>query len=288
VNIENYISSGIIESYVLDQLSGQERTEVQQLSEKHPEIRKAIIETEETLLAFGKKARITPPASVKNRLFLDLGLPLNERNEASTQEVEQTKFDEPEQITEPQENSKQPQRKSILLQPYFSAAASIIAILGIVLAVYYRGQWLDTREKFSELISQNQTLAQQYNIVKNQSDQYAYNLNILRQPGIENVAMAGLDMAPDAEATVHWNKSTNEVFLNAKKMPSNDLKNHYQLWAIVDGKPVDMGVFDVAGDMTSLLKMKNINNASAFAVTLEPRGGSKNPTMEKMLVIGQI
>jgi anti-sigma-K factor RskA len=49
-----------------------------------------------------------------------------------------------------------------------------------------------------------------------------------------------------------------------------------------------MGVFDVAGDMTSLLKMKTTGKASAFAVTLEPRGGSKNPTMEQMYVIGQI
>uniref|UniRef100_UPI002600B75A anti-sigma factor n=1 Tax=Marivirga sp. TaxID=2018662 RepID=UPI002600B75A len=148
--------------------------------------------------------------------------------------------------------------------------------------------WQDTEARLSNIIAQNQSMAQQYNVVKNQMEQYAGNIEILRQPGIETVPMKGLDISPEAQAFVHWNKKTNEVFLNAKKMPSNDIDNQYQLWAIVDGAPVDMGVFDVAGDMTSLLKMKTTSKASAFAVTLEPRGGSENPTMEKMYVIGQI
>ncbi len=287
MNIENYISSGIIESYVLDQLNEQERNDVQKLAAQHPEIRVAIEETEETFSALGEKGSITPPKLVKSKLFADLGLDL----EKSEQEVEPSLVKENtiQQAPNISEDTRQiPQRKSAVLYPFFSAAASIVAIIGIVLAVYYRGQWLNTQNRLSEIITQNETLAQQYNIVKNQSDQYANNLNILRQPGIENVAMEGLEIAPGAQAMVHWNKKTNEVFLNAKKMPSNEQNSQYQLWAIVDGAPVDMGVFDVGGDMTSLLKMKNIENASAFAVTLEPRGGSENPTMEKMFVIGQI
>lgn len=178
--------------------------------------------------------------------------------------------------------------KSFSIYPYLSAAASIVAVIGIALSVYFYNQWQETESRLSNIIAQNQTMAQQYNVVKNQMEQYAENVEVLRQPGIETVPMNGLDIAPEAQAFVHWNKKTNEVFLNAKKMPANELDSQYQLWAIVDGTPVDMGVFDVAGDMTSLLKMKTTGKASAFAVTLEPRGGSENPTMEKMYVIGQI
>lgn len=276
MNIENYISSGIIEAYVLDQLTEQERHEVQQVAEQHQEVRIAIIEAEDTLIAFAQKGSITPPASSKTNLFADLGIDLPEENREERKTQQKTEIN----------SSRQAKVRS--LYQYISAAASIIAILGIVLSFYYRGQWMESEERLASLITQNETLAQQYNIVKNQADQYAYNLDILRQPGIENVPMDGLDISPNAEAIVHWNKNTNEVYLNAKKMPSNEDAYQYQLWAIVDGKPVDMGVFDVSGDMTELLKMKSVGKPSAFAVTLEPRGGSVNPTMEKMYVIGQI
>ncbi len=272
--IEAYISSGVIEAFVLGQLNEAETKELLQYAEEHEEVRIAIDEAEETLFALGQEGSITPPAQSKNALFEELGL-----------EMDSNKADSEENLI--QEEIKK-EAKSFSIYPYLSAAASIVAIIGIVFSVYYYNQWQDTEARLSNIIAQNQSMAQQYNVVKNQMEQYAENVEILRQPGIETVPMKGLDIAPEAQAFVHWNKKTNEVFLNAKKMPSNEIDNQYQLWAIVDGNPVDMGVFDVAGDMTSLLKMKNTGKASAFAVTLEPRGGSKNPTMEKMYVIGQI
>jgi anti-sigma-K factor RskA len=34
--------------------------------------------------------------------------------------------------------------------------------------------------------------------------------------------------------------------------------------------------------------MKNVQNASLFAVTIEPKGGSENPTMDLMQVAGAV
>ncbi|WP_340152304.1 anti-sigma factor [uncultured Marivirga sp.] len=272
--IEAYISSGVIEAFVLGQLNEAETKELLQYAEEHEEVRTALDEAEETLFALGQTGSIAPPVASKNALFEELGIETN-----STKDEVDYNFSKPEMKTE---------EKSFSIYPYLSAAASIVAVIGIVLSGYYYNQWQETEARLSNIIAQNQSMAQQYNVVKNQMDQYASNIEILRQPGIETVPMKGLDIAPNAQAFVHWNKKTNEVYLNAKKMPANEVKNQYQLWAIVDGSPVDMGVFDVAGDMTSLLKMKTTSKASAFAVTLEPRGGSENPTMEKMYVIGQI
>lgn len=38
----------------------------------------------------------------------------------------------------------------------------------------------------------------------------------------------------------------------------------------------------------TLLCIPFIDNPRAFAVTLEPRGGSENPTLEQMYVIGEV
>ena len=272
--IEAYISSGVIEAFVLGQLTEAETKELLQYASEHKEVRNAIDETEETLYALGQKGSIAPPSTSKKRLFDDLGLKI-----------------ESEEVLSPANSLKEEikkETKSFSIYPFLAAAASIVAVIGIAFSVHFYNQWQDTEARLSSIIAENQSIAQQYNVVRNQLDQYAENVEILRQPGIETIPMQGLDIAPEAQAVVHWNKQTNEVFLNAKQMPSNEIKNQYQLWAIVDGKPVGIGVFDVAGDMTRLLKMKTTKAASAFAITLEPRGGSENPTMENMYVIGQI
>jgi anti-sigma-K factor RskA len=71
-------------------------------------------------------------------------------------------------------------------------------------------------------------------------------------------------------------------------MPSNDADHQYQLWALVNGKPVDLGVFDANGKLEGLQVMKNIGEAQTFAVTLEPKGGSISPTMSQLMVMGNI
>ncbi len=68
-------------------------------------------------------------------------------------------------------------------------------------------------------------------------------------------------------------------------MPVQD--KQYQLWAIVDGHPVDAGIFDMDKDL-SFVKLKTIPKAEAFAITLEKKGGSITPNMDAMYVMGKV
>jgi anti-sigma-K factor RskA len=70
-------------------------------------------------------------------------------------------------------------------------------------------------------------------------------------------------------------------------MPANDKDHQYQLWAMVGHTPVDLGVFDADTTSRDMKEMRSIASADAFAVTLEPRGGSQSPTMSEMVVIGK-
>ena len=71
------------------------------------------------------------------------------------------------------------------------------------------------------------------------------------------------------------------------ELPKPRADKQYQLWAIVDGKPVDAGVFDVDGG-AAFVKLKNIPNAQAFAITLENKGGSASPHMDALYVMGKV
>jgi anti-sigma-K factor RskA len=69
-------------------------------------------------------------------------------------------------------------------------------------------------------------------------------------------------------------------------MPELPSDAQYQLWALIDGKPADLGVFNTPKDKV-FLKMKNTQKADAFAITIEKKGGSVSPTLVKMQSYGK-
>lgn len=164
------------------------------------------------------------------------------------------------------------------------AAASLILLAG---AVYWA---IDSNNKFKNLQANN-------NILKDSLNQSAARLNamrededVLRNPGLKMAALKGTAHAPQALATVFWDTtSAKDVYLLVNNLPQPASDKQYQLWAMLDGKPIDLGVLNMEIRQQRLLvKMKNVQNAEAFAITLEPRGGSKQPTVDSMYVQGAL
>jgi anti-sigma-K factor RskA len=169
----------------------------------------------------------------------------------------------------------------------YSLAASIaLTLVSSVLAFRYYYKWKKADTNLTELLVQNQRIASEYNIVNQRLDKIESDLKVTTSPSFKRTIMNGTDNSPESLAFVYWNSSTQDVYLSIEKMRELTLNNQYQLWAIVDGKPVDAGVFD--SSFSGLLRMKNISGATAFAVTVEKRGGSESPTLETMQVVGNV
>lgn len=113
------------------------------------------------------------------------------------------------------------------------------------------------------------------------------NLDFVSDPKVKTVALRGMNTLVSKIATVHWNTETHEVIFNAKGLPQNTVSKQYQLWAIVNGKPVDAGVIILTNGV-AFQKMKPIEGAQAFAVTIEKAGGSDTPTLDTMCLLGNV
>ncbi len=72
------------------------------------------------------------------------------------------------------------------------------------------------------------------------------------------------------------------VVATFESLPSAGRGRSYQLWAIADGKPASIGVIEDSGRVVRLLDWQG--RADAFAVTIEPEGGSPVPTSDPVLV----
>ena len=179
------------------------------------------------------------------------------------------------------------QPASAIIWRYATAASVAIALLSSYLAYNYWGKWKESESNLTDLIAQNQRMAQDYNNVNLRLDRIETDLKVTSNPDFTRVVMKGTPNAPASIASVYWNAQTKEVYLSIQNMKELSKENQYQLWAIIDGKPVDCGVFDYG--VAGLIRMKTaFASPVTFAVTVEPRGGKASPSLETMQVAGNL
>lgn len=258
MNIEAYISSGILEAYALGEISSSEREEVERYLKEYPELKNELILVEKTMEAFVMKAAVQPNASVRKSIMDKV-----ERKAAKVIALPSTS-----------------------VWRYATAASIALALLTSFMAYHYYGKWEQTSSELGNLIAQNQQIAQDYNVVNQKLDKIQNDFSIIENTAYTKIVMRGTTNAPEAMASVYWNAGSQEVYLSIQNLKTLAESNQFQLWAIVEGKPVDAGVFDA--HIEGLHRMKPIAGAVAFAVTIEPRGGKLTPTLETMQVMGTI
>lgn len=261
MNIEAYIASGILEAYVLGELTEQERAEVETALENHPQLKKELEQIELGLEKMAMQSAIKPPSSIKNNLY--------ERLEFSETNIPSQSND-----------------TKIIIWKRLTAVAAVFFLVAVSLAINFYSQWQTTQSELQTYIAQNELQANEINKANLKFDSVKTTLDVALNPDFRKILLAGTDNAPDAKGLIYWNANTSEVFLKQISMMDLPEDKVYQLWAIVDGKPQDAGLF--TGGTSEFLKMKNIETASAFAVTIEPAGGSINPTLETMQIIGEV
>ena len=246
-----------MEAYLLGEVTAAERAEVDRQLGLHTELREELGKIEATLEAMAMKGAMTPRQEVKRKLLAKIG-------------------------SAPAEAKIVP----LPIWKYAAAASIAMALVASYFAYSYRERWVESQTALQNLIAQNQQMAQDYNVVNQKLDKIQSDLSIIESTAFEKVVMKGTANDLKALASVYWNPSTHEAYLSIQNLKEISRENQFQLWAIANGKPVDAGVFDK--DFTGLLKMKNVEGAAAFAVTIEPRGGKVSPTLETMQVMGAL
>ena len=263
MDIKAYIESGVIESYVLGMAETQDAAELEQLSRQYPEIRKAMEDFEISLEQAAFAGAIAPPSYVKQELFTSLAGEFSEH------------FQEPSKVIQ----------MSSGWNRYVAAASVILLVVSVAMNVYFYSQFRSTSSAYQALlIEKTSLLAENQNSQAKTLDLYQ-SMQMMSDPTVAKVSMPGIKGKENTLATVFWDTKSKDVYLLPNKLPQAAADKQYQLWAIVDGKPVDAGVVGVCA---GLCKMKNIAKASAFAVTLEKKGGSPTPSLDQMYVLGKV
>ena len=253
MDIKSYISSGIIELYVMGMCSKEEEKELELLRHQHPELNNAIIQYETELEENMQKNSTLPSADVDERILQSL-----DSLKAPAIDI----------------NTYRNKKKNQWLKP--AAAAAILLLL--VSSYFNYSLYKKNRQQEKALQSSTGGTA-----TLPVSD-YA----VLNNPAITPVAMYGVGAHTICRCTMFWDKSTGKMYIMIHHLPKSSVARDYQLWAQVDGKPVSVGIIndEIRGQF---IEMPNVPAGSiAFTVTLEKAGGSTQPTAEETYLSGKI
>jgi len=167
-------------------------------------------------------------------------------------------------------------------------AASVALLIGCGMYIYsLQSRIADIENRLADVSASKTMLALEMEAQKESMNKLAANFSIVSDPGMKAIPLSGMNSLASKSAMVHWNPSTQELYFNASALPPSPDSKQYQLWAIVDGKPVDAGVIDLENGV-AFQKMKLIAGAKAFAVTIENKGGSPSPTLDTMCLLGNV
>ena len=273
-DIKAYIESGILELYVLGDVTHLERVQVETMAQKHPAIKAELNEIERSLELYAEQNAVEPSESLAGRILNSMVTNLaDDRTFKSARPETNNEQDVVIPISRASSNS-------FFKYAFAACFALLIVSIAALVSVYNRLQ--QANNLVASLQSQSQKFANQANLRDKE-------LSVFRDPSFKMLKLQGTVKAPSAVLMVAWSPAKKKVMIDMSdaNMPVNDKDHQYQLWAMVGGKPVDLGVFDADTTSKHMVEMKSIASADAFAVTLERRGGSPTPTMDQMVVIGK-
>lgn len=281
MDINSYISSGILEQYVLNSASPQERQEVECMSHIYPEIKTALTQLQTAIENYAQAHAVEPPAALKAKIMA---------------EVDKTPQDSGESTPVIPISSSKTATKEFNRYGKLAIAASICLLVGLgVTYLTLNGKVNELSADVASLSSKNDQLNGENSNLNAVVDSLSGNLSAntalladLSSFDTKKVQLGGTDLSPESKVNVFWNAASKSVYMKVDDLPAHAEDKQYQLWAIVDGTPTDMGVFDISLASNLQQMPYQVENVQAFAITLEEKGGVESPTLSELYVIGNV
>ena len=257
--LEAIISSGILENFVLGATTPEEDSYVLDLKSKYPEIAAELLKLELTLEEVVQKQSTEVPAALREAIYnKTVG------NSADPQSIEKTL------------STQSP-------PSYFKSLSLVLGLLSVITIAFALYMHRSSKQVQNELDNTQQDLA----IIKDNCDDTIAALSILSDPKTEKIKLASTKDDPSVLAFIWYNEDLDQVIFNGNNLPEINEALSYQLWAIIDGVPSDMGVLEWNKD-NKIVKVSFKGKPQAFAITIEPAGGSQNPTLDQLIVLGEV
>jgi len=260
MDVKEYISSGVLELYAMGALSDSEMNEVEKNCTSYKEIADELEKVQDAVNGYA--------AAHARPLHEEVRSEIMEKINAGKGRT--VIFGNTHELT----------------YKYLIAACIASLIISTFASVFFYQKWSEAEDRYVTMVNEKNVMAQNLNVVKYEFEKVNHDISVMRDPAITTVTLRAADSTKYYMAHVFWNRYTKQTFIDISDLPMPPAGKQYQLWAMVADQPVDAGIFEMTAE-GGMQKVKQVQQADIWAVTLEPAGGSASPTPDQMYLISK-
>jgi anti-sigma-K factor RskA len=251
------LEQGLLLAYLLDELDDIQREQVEHAMAKDQVLREEFARMEADFEKMSMENAIEPPASVRKALETSLG-PSKHKAHDGVRTLKGTKTYD---------------RTRLLV------AASMAALFALS-SFWMYNRWQESEENIRLAREEQQQLKETLEILSGEMQEVQQQNAMLNDRDMIPVLLKGNRLSPEARAVAYVNHKTRSVMVNPKALPPLAENETYQMWADVDGEMISMGLVPTDQDLVALTY---IDRAESLNITIEPKGGSDHPTVERLI-----
>lgn len=275
MNTQEYIESGNLEAYALGSLPPDEAGKVAEILSANAELRNELAQIEKTMLLFAASLAPALPVNLADKIWQDTGGKIEHIATTNAGNADKTIPFQPEHYKKPSS---------------WKYAATWVALSGsIALNMMLWNNNKKTELQNVAMLQKLDTLQTQQQQLTNLIDGYQKAKNMMADTAMKTIVMHTMQKGHPMAATLYWSQEKQEAYVSVDGLPTPPPGMQYQVWAIQNGKPIDMGV--LPNNMANTPSIRKINmkvtSGEAFAISLEKEGGSPVPTMQNIYVMGK-
>ncbi|WP_281540874.1 anti-sigma factor [Maribacter aestuarii] len=243
--IKTFLDSDLLENYLLGDTTELESLQVERYIAMYPEVRDTYNELQENLETFAKLHAIKSPEGLKEKIIFRI-------------------------------RSERQGRKKFFR---YAIAASFAAIMFASFSYFFWDQNQDLQEE-NIMVSNKIKLLEED--MKQQLEDVRNQFIVLNNPGTKKYNVSGNKKAKELKAVAYINPVKKLSYINVSKLPNLPEDQCFQMWAEVNGEMINLGILEEAGDGQNLKALPYAKNAVGY-ITIEPKGGNTNPTVDNIV-----
>ncbi|WP_419212326.1 anti-sigma factor domain-containing protein [Maribacter sp. X9] len=243
--IKIFLDSDLLEKYLLGTTTELETLQCERYIAMYPEVQETYDELQENLEVFAKLHSIKAPQGLKDKIHARI-------------------------------KSERSGRKRFFS---YAIAASITAIMFAGISYFFWNQNQSLQEENSVVSNKIKLLEEN---MKEQLEDVRNQFIVLNNPQTKKYNVKGNQKAKDLKAVAYINPVKKLSYINVSKLPHIPESQCFQMWAEVNGKMINLGIIEEAGDQQKLMALPYADNAVGY-ITIEPVGGNELPTLDNIV-----
>ncbi|WP_299211741.1 anti-sigma factor [uncultured Dokdonia sp.] len=243
--VKIFLDGDMLERYLMDTTSPMESKEVEYYIEKYPEVKKTYIELQENLEEYATSFAVPAPVELKDKIL------------------------------------QQVQSRPKPAIPFLAITACAATILfGIMTFMIWRQnqELLDDRRLTTELIEDlNNDIVSNRQTLQSVEEQFM----ILNNSSTEKYVLRGNTRARKLETVAYVNMLEKKSYVHVVALPELPDDQVYQMWAGVDGQMIPLDILKITKE--NLVEIPYEERMASLNITIEPKGGSKEATVDNLV-----